>query len=71
MIQIRYIGAHLIARAFEHTFHRDHWDERHGLETRQVDVLAHNPQFEVKGPGKPDGSNAPITNVGAMSDATR
>ena len=71
MIRIRYIGAHLIARAFEHNFHRDHWDERHGLEPRQIDALAHNPQFEVEAPGKTAGSNGPITDGGTMLDAVQ
>jgi hypothetical protein len=71
MIRIRYIGAHLIAPAFEHTFRRDPWGDQHGLESRQIDGLAPNPKFDVEVPGKPDGSNAPLINVRAMSDATR
>ena len=51
MARIRYIGEHLIARAFERTFHRDHWDEDHGLHDDQVATLACNPQFEVDNAG--------------------
>ena len=47
MARTRYIGEHLIARAFERTFHRDHWDDKHGLSSQQVAILAGNPQFDV------------------------
>ena len=49
MVRIRYIGEQLIARAFDHTFHRKHWDEDHGLESGQIAILTSNPQFEVGG----------------------
>ncbi len=51
MARIRYIGEHLIARAFERTFHRNHWDEDNGLQDHHVVVLANNPQFEVDDAG--------------------
>ncbi len=71
MFRIRYISEHLIARAFEHTVDRNHWDEHHGLESRQFDILGHNPEFEVRGRKNTDALNDPIKNVGAMSGATR
>ena len=47
MARIRYIGEQLIARAFARTFHRNHWDEEHGLNKNEVETLSQNPHFQV------------------------
>ena len=47
MARIRYIGEQLIARALARTFHRNHWDEEHGLSETEVKTLSRNPQFQV------------------------
>jgi hypothetical protein len=60
MVRIRYIGKQLIARAFNRTFHRKHWDDDHGLETGQIAILGANPQFEVHDASEREGSTDPV-----------